>query len=164
MAKHALVCGVNTYMNDVFRPLFYGINDAVRVEKLLSVCGYQVEMLPGMKFREAIGRLVTNAAPNDTILFYFSGHGCSLDGEQFVLPYDSNFDGRHLENGIDLWEVADLTDKHCVKRLFIVDACRDLFQSKSSVDSAGLSLTRKGISSLIDASSEKSSLSRMALP
>ena len=164
MAKYALVCGVNTYVNDAFRPLLYGINDVVRIEKLLASCGYRVEMLPGMKLRDdslrdAIGRLVKNSAPNDTILFYFSGHGCSLGGEQYVLPYNSIFDGQYLKNGIDLHELAKLTKKSSVNRLFIVDACRDLFQSKSSAGSNQLSLTRKGISNLIDTSSQESPLS-----
>lgn len=150
MAKYALVCGMNNYCKGSFRPLRFGLNDAVRMKGVLELCGYAAQLVPGEKltYSKLVHELVamtSKACSGDTLLFYFSGHGCSHGKEQYVLPYDSGFASKEITNGLPVSKLAELTDKSGVERLFIIDACRDLSSSKRGSGDVAGNLSRKGI-------------------
>lgn len=150
MAKLALVCGVNEYDAGSFRKLDYGINDAVKVQVLLDLCGYETELIPGKRLTDVglfdgVKSLASKASSGDTLLFFFSGHGCSFEEEQYVLPFNSRVENAAVINGVRLSDIVALTHKDGVDQIFVIDACRELYTSKGSNQNVMESLTRKGI-------------------
>ena len=80
MARLALVVGVGHYRED-FEPLPWSKEDADAIERLLinsEIGGFSVQKLIDplrQQLTEAIESLFTGRRPEDTLIFYFSGHG-----------------------------------------------------------------------------------------
>lgn len=150
MAKYALLCGVNEYENGSFRMLNYGINDAVKMKSLLDLCDYETVLLAGKDLTntalfDGVTKLAEKALPGDTLLFFFSGHGCSYKKDQFVLPVNAKPAKKGPVNGARLSKIAKLMDKPGIERIFIIDACRDLLMTKGGTPLNTQPLTQKGM-------------------
>lgn len=104
--KWALVVGVDKYDQSTrATPLLGAGNDAIAIAKVLvETCGYpranvqtltsKSELQPtSTEILVQLENLARNAGPEDTVLFYFAGHGVSDDsGNSYLLP--SNVDMR----------------------------------------------------------------------
>lgn len=81
---HALLVGVNTYQNQNIRPLNGCVGDVERLStylrttlnEQLSLKTLVNEQATRAAIVEAFDTHLSQAGPDDTVLFYFSGHGC----------------------------------------------------------------------------------------
>jgi hypothetical protein len=101
--RYALVYGVTTYTTDPaatnYPNLAYPAEDAISVKQMLDAEGYDEVLL---KYRDpdhvdsppTKANLISDLEyfasiidPNDTFIFYFSGHGTSSGGKKYFIPY-----------------------------------------------------------------------------
>jgi hypothetical protein len=127
MKRLALVIGNAAYTPPLRNPL----NDAQAMTASLSKVGWEVTTLTNAKpsevmtFVEQFGEFV---APGDEVVFYYSGHGVQLGGENFLLPVGVNYateaDVRLQSLALaSLFEILDRS--HPRSLVIILDACRD---------------------------------------
>jgi len=136
--RRALLVGINHYyLDETIGNLQYCVNDVVELEKILSDklrgnFGSQllhsqigdVKRLPNRSnIISLMSLLAANSESNDSILFYFAGHGFEQEGVNYLLPADS----RHnvlSETAISLsWVKETLSKSLARKKFIIIDAC-----------------------------------------
>ena len=88
----ALLVGINRYTNlpDDLQ-LRNAVNDAETLADTLRRLGFSVDLVrnPTLdEMIESVSKLAGQAAPGDTVLFFFSGHGMSPDSVNLLLPSD----------------------------------------------------------------------------
>jgi len=101
--RWAVVVGINSYQKDV-TPLRCAVNDAQEFKKaLVDSAGFDEDDIflltsdqtkgTRMPDRVNIVRWVTyvsqNAKPEDTFIFFFSGHGMDMDRESYLLTVEA---------------------------------------------------------------------------
>jgi hypothetical protein len=129
----ALVVGVADYQLVSSLPEAV-LNDAKDVSELLEkpeYCGYSRSRIAcllnsdatAVRIRDRFKWLATEASENDTVIFFFSGHGTlSKDGDTYLLP--SNFDPSDIEaTGISATEIKTTLSKLKAKRVAIILDC-----------------------------------------
>ncbi len=139
----AVVVGINDYIRNSITDLNYAGPDA----KLYAQALKEVAKVPDSnifvftsdtvdeslqpKLTNIIFRLDwlrKNAKPNDTVIFYFAGHGVTVEGEPFLLTEEA--DNRSLEtlkiSALRGADVAKLMSKiPALNSLILLDACRN---------------------------------------
>jgi len=143
MSHHALLVGINEYRPGSGIPaLKYAESDARDLaESLRSHCGFECVTLLGQDATH--DRIVTeleNAGSGDLFVFFFAGHGESVEGGYYLHPHD----GRAAVGlrSIDFakfmrhWGSAGFGYAHCVA---ILDACRSSLGGSGQRGSEGLS-------------------------
>lgn len=94
----ALIVGNESYANS---PLLNPVRDASAMRDKLERMGFDTEVALNLKQGELIEAILafgSRLTPNTTGLFYYSGHGIQIQGENFLVPIDAS---RELENGED---------------------------------------------------------------
>ncbi len=139
--KYAVVVGINSYQNRDVNPLNYAVNDAAAMRELLvSGMGFssnRVFLFTSDKKGEAeprlsnitfaLGRIKDIMEAGGTFVFFFSGHGITMDGESYLLT--SEADPRSREtldvSSLKVNKVREIIGKmKADKILLIIDACR----------------------------------------
>ncbi len=133
----ALVIGNGAYAE---APLLNPLNDATAVKKSLENLGFEVILgldlnrFELLRIIEDFGHRLT---PETTGLFYYSGHGMQVKGENFVLPINMNWqtsspraevdqDEKIRNMAVSLNRVLDrMAEARNVQNIVILDACRD---------------------------------------
>jgi uncharacterized caspase-like protein len=141
--KYALIVGINDYQNEQVVDLQYAVSDAELFRRaLMDQGGFEEDnifVLSSANQEESLRPSLTNIVfrlewfrdivkPGDTIVFYFAGHGVSLDEETFLLTEEaderskgtlmiSSLRGRILYDLLDLAGAQDT--------LVLLDACRN---------------------------------------
>lgn len=124
--RSALIIGNSSYTDS---PLKNPVNDVRAVERTLKNLGFSTSMYTNLDrraFEEAIDTFVGEIRPGDEIVFYYSGHGAQIEGENFMIPV-----GKVLSSEIDVKYEAVSANKATEKlgkaglSLIILDACRD---------------------------------------
>ncbi len=138
MAKKALLVGINDYkqvkdlrgcvndvtnMRSVLRTYRGFTNDEIRV--LVDGRATKENILYRLKW------LVDGAAPGDTLVFHFSGHGSQIRDrdkdelrdhlDELICPYDMNWDDGYITDD-KLREIFDTLPKKAVAEVFL-DCC-----------------------------------------
>lgn len=143
----ALVIGVNDY---VAQPrLKYCVKDASTLaDALRASCGYSTDrvylMVDGLKDFKDIPtrenllktmRIISElAGEGDTVLFYFSGHGVSVEDKGYLVPIDAR--KAAAEELISIAELRDILRKSkAARRVMILDACHS-GSEKDATDAA----------------------------
>lgn len=134
--RHALLIGVPKCDDDRFTDIGDVVrNDVTAMRRALEQSGYSMTTL-GVEdgspepTRTRIVRAIRSACkqtPRDgVLLLYFSGHGVTVDGQDYLVPSDADRDG-DVPDPQNLVPVipADLTDSRARLVAFFVDACRD---------------------------------------
>jgi formylglycine-generating enzyme required for sulfatase activity/uncharacterized caspase-like protein len=90
----ALVIGMDHYDGRSWPTLSNGINDAEEVAKGLLAQGFEVTLKKDLKSDELDRALknffiVEGDDPDARLLFWFAGHGDTIDGEAYVVPVDA---------------------------------------------------------------------------
>ncbi|MFQ5623315.1 MAG: caspase domain-containing protein [Paracoccaceae bacterium] len=128
----ALVIGNSKYQYVV--SLDNPVSDANLVSKSLEQVGFEVTLLTdsdqrGMKRGIAdFGRKLRKAGPDATALFYYAGHGVQSQGNNYLLPVDSEIQD---EADLDLvgveadWVLRQLFSARNRTSIIILDACRN---------------------------------------
>jgi hypothetical protein len=134
----AFVVGIGTYDQlPSHQQLQNAVNDAEGVSLKLAEIGFQVVSSPNLKradFNIQWQKVLDTLTGEETFVFFFSGHGVQIDGQNYLLPRDIP----HIKYGrqaqltreaISLNQLlADLSmgDRpHPKRSVVILDACRD---------------------------------------
>ena len=139
--KWALLVGIDNYQNDI-GDLKYCVADVEAFRKeLIETAGFKPDKVFLMTDRMSeqdqpsqinvilrLDILAGQVQPEDTFIFYFSGHGISTDDQSFLLATDSNATTTTtLElSAIPLQKVRQILSKIKAQQLLtIIDACRN---------------------------------------
>jgi hypothetical protein len=96
-AHRALIIGNNKSSDPTLPSLTQCVQDAEDVAAFFSTHGYAVTtVLDGCKdcIMGTLGRFVASLVPGCTVILYFSGHGFSSGGHNFLVPVDGKEAGR----------------------------------------------------------------------
>ena len=136
--KWALVVGINRYDSEDIRALRYAVADARAIHGLLTdpnQGGFSASRtkllvdggeLPPTRSNilHQIVQLEQHVGAEDTVLFYFSGHGIEHEGHPMLLPSDAHF-ALLEDTGIPLSRIERLKRvTGCRVLVAILDACR----------------------------------------
>ncbi|OAD19016.1 peptidase C14 caspase catalytic subunit p20 [Candidatus Thiomargarita nelsonii] len=129
-AQLALVIGNNNYE---YGPLTNPVNDAKAIAQTLTEKGFKVDLKTNLTFGEmgqAIQAFEKRLTANKGVgVFYFSGHGAQIKGENYLIP--TNNDRINDEIGIQnytvrLSEIVQRMEKaKNGLNIIILDACRN---------------------------------------
>ena len=128
-SKKALIIGISRY--DKLQPLDLCENDAEELSRVLGGLGY--EILDNYKLigyvtletmKKAIQQFFTSNKREDTLLFYFSGHGLPGGRDRYYLAPSDVDPNSLLYSGwsFDNLQVA-IEESNSAKRLAILDCC-----------------------------------------
>lgn len=87
--RYALVIGNNNYKN--VSKIYKAVNDAKAVAKSFRAVGFEVILQTDASYaaiKKGLLKLKSSIRPGDEVLFYYAGHGVSMDGHNYVLPID----------------------------------------------------------------------------
>jgi uncharacterized caspase-like protein len=139
--KWALLVGINNYQNDISQLRFCVADVEAFGQSLVEVAGFKAKNVHLMTDNGAaedqpthvnvikrLGILASRIQPDDTFIFYFSGHGISKTGRSFLLA--SNSDSTTVDTleitAIPLQKVNEIISRVKAKQvLSIIDACRN---------------------------------------
>jgi TPR repeat protein len=144
----ALVVGNSAYRN---RPLTNPANDARDVGARLTELGFDTETILDADRKQmaaAVDRFLGKLGTGDVALFYYSGHGTEIDGENYLIPVD--FEG---QNEVDLrydtqaaGKIQERMERSGAQlNIIVLDACRDNpFRASSRSSGGGLAAMNAG--------------------
>ena len=125
MQKKALIIGNNHYDN--FASLNGCIADADEVARLLETnedesVNFEVQKMTNIATKEILMQKIKQlfSGDSDIALFYFSGHGATLDGDEYICTADSN----RTIPGVKTSDILSLANKsNCKNKIIILDSC-----------------------------------------
>ena len=123
----ALVIGNAAYSNAP--PLRNSRNDADDMSAQLRRLGFDVvdgRDLDNRGMRAALARFAQKLTGTDAALFYYSGHGLQIDGQNYLAPVDAQVDGDSVMafELVKLDDVIEALGYTAGTRLLVLDACR----------------------------------------
>jgi len=112
--------GIDQYASDKLQKLDNAVNDAKGIIETLSnnTKGLFANIKPialldeqaGLaKIKQALLQVGKEAKPNDLVVLFLAGHGISLDGRYYFLPYDAKLTGGNIKEQI---KSTSLTQKN----------------------------------------------------
>ena len=121
----ALVIGCNSYTGTAFGSLRTCVQDAEDMAQTLSRNGYVVRSAVDVDraaMECAINRFTDDLCLGCTAVFFFSGHGISCDGQNFLVPID----GGHVSQCVSLEYIMERMYQRLQAGVVIIllDACR----------------------------------------
>jgi hypothetical protein len=129
--KLAIVVGVGAYSQTGFAQLDYAAKDALDMGKTLGQLGYVVCTLTDGAaslnlLKQKLQEVEDTLDPKDgTIIFYFSGHGFALGGNNYLATSDTSLSNLE-KSGIKVSEVQATLERSGARRLVMwMDACRN---------------------------------------
>jgi hypothetical protein len=105
--------------------------DAKTVAAALSSTHFAVTLkqdLTLQQMKEALRTFKAQIAGGDEVVFYYSGHGVQLDGNNYLIPIDTDAQSAEQikDDSLSLQRVLDdLQEQKATFALAIIDACRD---------------------------------------
>lgn len=171
-SRYALVYGVSTYVSTVdegkyayyyngdgyYRNLTYSDNDAVDVAALMKAQGWNVrsrvkgtsddttdDKPTKAQMKADIATVATEADPNSTVLFFFSGHGTQdEDGNSYIIPYEGYTDSSSpsftsYDNCVSPSDLSSMLETLPTKNIIVIfDSCYSggFVDSGSAIDSS----------------------------
>ncbi len=151
--RRALVIGNDGYRH--LPRLANAVHDARAMHGVLEELGFEVELITdagGADFRRAIPAFAGRLSPGDVGLFYYSGHGMQIRGENYLIPIDFN-----AANEIDAHFASYPADQALLSleaagaelNILILDACRDNPFVSTRSGLRGLAIMNAGRGTLI---------------
>jgi hypothetical protein len=136
MASHwPVIVGINQYQQ--LQPLMYAQFDAIELKDFLvqeaglppesctlltdvSPMVYQGAAFPSREILlQRLGQTVAKAAPEDTILFFFSGYGVSWEGQDYLLPIDAD-PSRIVQTGILIADIFKILTEGATAQVLVM--------------------------------------------
>ena len=131
----ALVIGNNAYASlGAEEQLQKAVNDAHAVGDALEQLGFEVARGENLSRVDMLSKLIATAGkvgPGDLAVFFYAGHGVSLDGANYLLPADIPSAEAGGESLIELSAIPEATVIETLKRrgvrvaMIVLDACRN---------------------------------------
>ncbi|MEU8041153.1 caspase family protein [Streptosporangium sp. NPDC049078] len=131
--RRALLIGVPECDDTTFSSISQVVrNDIQKMHSALASSAYSIDSIgndgqdpSGSRIRAAIRKACAGAPERSVLLLYFSGHGISINGVDYLVPSDA-----YRENGVLVPEslvpvIPDLSKCRAKLVVFFVDACRD---------------------------------------
>jgi uncharacterized protein YjbI with pentapeptide repeats len=129
--KRALIVGISDYT--YLQTLDICKNDAAEVYKLLSSLGYEISdenkllgEAKGERLKEAIYDFFSDikSNPDDTLLFYYSGHGVpDIDGDIYLASSDIN-PNEPYRRGFSFEELSKMIQRSISSKVVVIlDSC-----------------------------------------
>jgi len=132
VAQTALVIGNSEYQ---YQPLPNPINDANDMANSLKKLGFNVTLkmnLDRQGMDEAIRefeRRLSNTPEDDVGIFYFSGHGAQVNGQNFLIPIDNRqikSEAELRQHAIHATKISEMMKvANAGMNIITLDACRD---------------------------------------
>jgi len=126
----ALVIGNSDYQG-VLSKLSNPINDAKAIKKILEDRGFNViyrDNVNKKSMRESLNKFYAKIAKGGVGMFYFSGHGLEVEGQNYLIPIDANIKAKS-DTEFEAIALNRITKRmqNAGNRLNIVvlDACRN---------------------------------------
>jgi len=125
----ALVVGNNAYPKT--SALHNAVADAVAIGQALGGLGFGVDLVRDATqeaFERAVDRFVNNVQAGDVALFYYSGHGLEVRGENYLVPVDfaAQDEVQVKRRAVAAGEIEErLQARGARVRILVLDACRD---------------------------------------
>lgn len=127
----ALVIGNAAYEESAAR-LDYPVNDARAMTAMLEELGFTVTEETDadiLEMEQAVDRFIGQVRSGDVALFYYSGHGIELRGENYLAPVDFSSEygetQARRESLVAQGVQERMAEAGAGVRLVILDACRD---------------------------------------
>jgi hypothetical protein len=126
--KSALVIGNGAYGREL--TLDNPANDASAISYALSALDFTVTTKIDLNFQE-MNNLIADFVgtlrqfPAEVALFYFSGHGLQIDGQNYLVPIDFDQSSRSEIHFIRLQAVIDRISENSDIKIILLDACRN---------------------------------------
>ena len=126
--KFALVIGNKNYK---IAPLVNSVNDANDLAELLQSKNFEVDkVIDGTKLemRNAVRAFTAKISKGGVGLFYYSGHGVQLDGDNYLVPIDANYEYKEEVPDMcvsvsSILKYMETTNNRL--NIMILDACRN---------------------------------------
>jgi uncharacterized caspase-like protein len=123
----ALVIGNAAYANAP--PLRNSRNDADDISEQLQRLGFEVvdgRDLDSRGMRTALARFAQKLKGTEAALFYYSGHGLQIEGQNYLVPIDAQVDADSIMafELVKLDDVIEALGYSAGTRLLVLDACR----------------------------------------
>ena len=86
--KFALIIGNDNYP---VSPLKNAVRDAREMDRALQAAGFKTVVKENARKSDmdrAVGEFLDKIGPDDTVLFYYAGHGVQIENENFLVPVD----------------------------------------------------------------------------
>ena len=128
--RFALVIGNKDYT--AIGALKNPINDAMDISKAFQQLGFEVTTITNADYKKMLNSFsafTKNLQKNDVVVFYYSGHGISYDGKNYLIPTDASITCLEEveENALTLGRLMTSVEAKNVKNSFVfLDACRNL--------------------------------------
>lgn len=130
--KLALIIG-NSQYDGAMPALANPVNDAQAIDSQLKRLGFKTTVVKNatkIKMLEAIDDFSNQINREDTVLFYYAGHGASVNGNNYLIPIGAQSPKNEKwfdENFIDLdTKIASvLSQSQAAYKIVVMDACRD---------------------------------------
>lgn len=125
MAVKALIIGVSKYFEEKVNDLYFCKNDIIAVEKALSL-GLNIEseniytigkadIVTCEDFISSLIEVSKELKEEDTIIFYFSGHGTTINNKHYLVFSDDIFSTNDL--------IKYFENMKCNSKIIFLDAC-----------------------------------------
>ena len=131
MKRFAIFIGIDSYTNDI-TPLRCACNDANDLALKFAAAGFdKIELVKekdaeSAKLISKVKNFCKEMKDSDLLVFYFAGHGRELNGEHYLVGKDGFADPNLYTMGsLPMSAIVNVTNKEGVRRLFILDCCRD---------------------------------------
>ncbi len=132
--RRALLIGVPEYQIDTIADIPVVANDLEQLHSVLRESGYAEvkklgtgDGLPSFNnIRGAIEDFLAAADSGDTLLLYFSGHGCHFEATDYLFPADARITGPAFHSYLVPLDFGALVEESKAETVvFFVDACRE---------------------------------------
>ncbi|MER8882997.1 caspase family protein [Mesorhizobium sp. M0816] len=154
-AKRAFIVGVDNYLDPDLSLFGKPVNDARSIAKVLNEDGFAAVQLETdltlSDLSEQFDLFLATVQRGDTVVFYFSGHGLELDGDNWLAATDANRVNSDIgktqlraevaAHALSLRQImADLEEKGAETQILIIDACREELKEvgKAGIAASGL--------------------------
>lgn len=153
--KVALVIGNSAYQHA--NPLRNPANDARAMAKLFGELGFEAKLVldaDRTSLMSALGDFNQVATGSDAAIFYYAGHGLSLDNRNYLVPVDSDIQRAtdvRLGAAVDAEVAIDQALADAKVKLVFLDACRNnpfVEQIKRSIGSTRAASISSGLAEM----------------
>jgi formylglycine-generating enzyme required for sulfatase activity len=152
--RWALVVGNDAYTSA--ERLHNAVNDARGIAAALRQAGFDVKILENAsreRLDAGVDEFVGQVRKGDVALFFYSGHGMQIGGENYLIPVDLAVrdEAQVRYRSVHANEILDRMEEHgAALKVIILDACRDNpFRGMRSSGGKGLAVMNGGTGTLL---------------